>query len=124
MTAALVASAMGAALLSGTVAEARPSPDTSSLTTAALSLPSPPGGKNVKVLVFYASSVDESPTVNAGIQAIEAIGQSGPAAKRFTIQATADASVFTNAKKLGTFNSVVFLTAARRRARSRAGSRA
>ena len=43
-------------------------------------LPSPPGGANVKVLVFHGSATaQESPLVDAGIEAIEKIGLSGPA---------------------------------------------
>ncbi|MFJ5213762.1 ThuA domain-containing protein [Streptomyces sp. NPDC088354] len=60
--------------------------------------------------MFHASATEESPTVDAGIEAIEAIGLSGPAAQRFKTVATDDASVFTSAKRLGTFNAVVFLT--------------
>ncbi|MFI8182372.1 ThuA domain-containing protein [Actinacidiphila glaucinigra] len=105
--AALVAGTLAASLLGGTAAIARPYPEPAPTT---LSLPSPPGGKNVKVLVFHASATEESPTVDAGIEAIEAIGLSGPAAQRFKTVATDDASVFTNAKRLGTFNAVVFLT--------------
>jgi glucose/arabinose dehydrogenase/type 1 glutamine amidotransferase len=107
MTVALVTGAMAASLLGGTAAVAKPYPEPS---TTALALPSPPGGENVKVLVFTASDTDETPAVNAGIEAIEAIGQSGPAAKRFKTEATADGSVFTNATKLGKYNAVVFLT--------------
>ncbi|MGW1973944.1 ThuA domain-containing protein, partial [Streptomyces tubercidicus] len=99
---------MAASLLGGgTAATARPYPEPA---PTSLSLPSPPGGKNVKVLVFHASATEESPTVDAGIEAIEAIGLSGPAAQRFKTVATDDASVFTSAKRLGTFNAVVFLT--------------
>ncbi|SNT47714.1 ThuA domain-containing protein [Actinacidiphila glaucinigra] len=105
--AALVAGTLAASLLGGTAATARPYPEPVPTT---LSLPSPPGGKNVKVLVFHASATEESPTVDAGIEAIEAIGLSGPDAQRFKTVATDDASVFTNAKRLGTFNAVVFLT--------------
>ncbi|MEV0122585.1 ThuA domain-containing protein [Streptomyces sp. NPDC050703] len=77
-----------------------------------MSLPSPPGGANVKVLVFHGSAAggDESPVVNAGIEAIERIGLTGPEAQRFKIVATDDASVFTDEKKLGRFNAVAFLT--------------
>lgn len=107
MTVALVTGAMAASLLGGTAAVAKPYPEPS---TTALALPSPPGGENVKVLVFTASDTEETPVVNAGIEAIEAIGQSGPAAKRFKTEATADGSVFTNATKLGKYNAVVFLT--------------
>ncbi|MFG2300998.1 ThuA domain-containing protein [Actinacidiphila glaucinigra] len=105
--AALVAGTLAASLLGGTAATARPYPEPVPTT---LSLPSPPGGKNVKVLVFHASATEESPTVDAGIEAIEAIGLSGPADRRFKTVATDDASVFTNAERLGTFNAVVFLT--------------
>ncbi|MDX3854432.1 ThuA domain-containing protein [Streptomyces sp. AK02-01A] len=107
MAAALVAGTMAASLLGGTAATARPYPEAPSTT---LSLPSPPGGKNVKVLVFHASATEESPAVDAGIEAIEAIGLSGTAAQRFKTEATDDGSVFTKAKKLGTYNAVVFLT--------------
>lgn len=77
-----------------------------------MSLPSPPGQANVRVLVFHGSAAggDESPVVNAGIEAIEKIGQSGPAAQRFKIEATDDPAVFTNEAKLGKFNAVAFLT--------------
>ncbi|MFF2520574.1 ThuA domain-containing protein [Streptomyces liangshanensis] len=104
--AVLVAGTMAASLLGGTAATARP-PEAS---PTALALPSPPGGQNVKVLVFHASATEESPIVNAGIEAIEAIGLAGPAAGRFKTEATDDGSVFTNAKKLGKYNAVVFLT--------------
>ncbi|MFE4641182.1 ThuA domain-containing protein [Streptomyces sp. NPDC056730] len=107
MAAALVAGTMAASLLGGTAATAKPYPEPPSTT---LSLPSPPGGENVKVLVFHASATEESPVVNAGIEAIEAIGLTGPAAGRFKTEATDDGSVFTNAKRLGKFNAVVFLT--------------
>ncbi|MFF7209799.1 ThuA domain-containing protein [Streptomyces sp. NPDC008238] len=105
--AVLVAGTLAASLLGGTAATARPYPEPQPTT---LSLPSPPGGANVKVLLFHASATEESPTVDAGIEAIEAIGLSGPVAQRFKTVATDDASVFTNAKRLGTFNAVVFLT--------------
>ncbi|MGW5862795.1 ThuA domain-containing protein [Streptomyces sp. NPDC055239] len=95
--------------LSTQAASARPYPEPP-LTT--MSLPSPPGQANVRVLVFHGSAADgdESPVVNAGIEAIEKIGQSGPAAERFKIVATDDPSVFTNEAKLGKFNAVAFLT--------------
>ncbi|MFJ4918939.1 ThuA domain-containing protein [Streptomyces sp. NPDC088725] len=107
MTVALVTGAMAASLLGGTAANARPYPDAPA---AALALPSPPGGENVKVLVFTGSDSEETPAVNAGIAAIEAIGQSGAADKRFKTEATDDGSVFTSANKLGKYNAVVFLT--------------
>ncbi|QXE33623.1 ThuA domain-containing protein [Streptomyces sp. GMY02] len=107
MAAALVAGTMAASLLGGTAASAKPYPEAASTT---LSLPSPPGGKNVKVLVFHASATEESPVVNAGIEAIETIGLTGPEAGRFKTEATDDGSVFTNATKLGKYNAVVFLT--------------
>ncbi|GAA3292668.1 hypothetical protein GCM10020295_12560 [Streptomyces cinereospinus] len=77
-----------------------------------MSLPSPPGGANVRVLIFYGSAAagDESPVVNAGIEAIERIGLSGPANERFRVEATDDAAVFTDATSLGRYNAVVFLT--------------
>ncbi|WP_327233463.1 ThuA domain-containing protein [Streptomyces sp. NBC_01317] len=103
----LVAGTMAASLLGGTAATARPFPEPP---PTALALPSPPGGQNVKVLVFHASATEESPLVNAGIEAIEAIGLAGPAAGRFKTEATDDGSVFTNEKKLGKYNAVVFLT--------------
>ncbi|CAM5361222.1 ThuA domain-containing protein OS=Streptomyces tendae OX=1932 GN=F3L20_14795 PE=4 SV=1 [Streptomyces tendae] len=104
-TAAFVA----AGLLAGPAASARPAPDPS-LTT--MSIKSPPGGANVRVLIFYGSAAagEESPVVNAGIAAIERIGLSGPAKEQFTVEATDNANVFTNEKKLGRFNAVVFLT--------------
>ncbi|MFG2888929.1 ThuA domain-containing protein [Streptomyces sp. NPDC048248] len=102
----MIATAVTAALLGGSPAVAGTAPERSA---ARLSLPSPPGGENVRVLVFHASAGDEPPTVDAGIAAIEKIGQQGPVADRFTIEATADASVFTK-PRLGKFNAVVFLT--------------
>lgn len=77
-----------------------------------MSITSPPGGVNARVLVFYGSAAagDESPVVNAGIEAIEKIGLSGPAAQQFKVEATDDASVFTNETKLGRLNAIVFLT--------------
>ncbi|MGK5501180.1 ThuA domain-containing protein [Streptomyces sp. URMC 125] len=104
--AALAAGAVTATLLGGTPAAARLGPDAAA---AELRLPSPPGGKSVRVLVFHASAGEEPPTVNAGIEAIERIGRSGPAAERFRVDATDDASVFTS-KRLGRYNAVVFLT--------------
>ncbi|WP_219690044.1 ThuA domain-containing protein [Streptomyces anatolicus] len=108
-TAALLSGALVTGALSAQAATARPFPDPP-LTT--MSLPSPPGGANVKVLVFHGSAADgeESPVVNAGIEAIERIGQSGPAAQRFRIEATDDPAVFTNERRLGKFNAVAFLT--------------
>ncbi|MFJ5518743.1 ThuA domain-containing protein [Streptomyces griseoluteus] len=104
--AALAAGALAASLLSGgTAATASPFPE-----PRASALPSPPGGKDVKVLVFHASATEESPTVDAGIEAVESIGLTGPGNQRFKTVATDDASVFTNEKRLGTFNAVVFLT--------------
>ncbi|WP_078854178.1 ThuA domain-containing protein [Streptomyces sp. NRRL F-5135] len=105
--AALVAGTMAASLLGGNAATARPYPEPASTT---LSLPSPPGGDDVKVLVFHASATEESPVVNAGIEAIESIGLSGPWNERFKTEATDDGSVFTDAKRLGSYNAVVFLT--------------
>ncbi|MFH8568493.1 ThuA domain-containing protein [Streptomyces sp. NPDC017993] len=104
--AGMIATAVTAALLGGSPAVAGTAPERSA---ARLSLPSPPGGENVRVLVFHASAGDEPPTVDAGIAAIEKIGQQGSAAEHFTIEATADASVFTK-PRLGKFNAVVFLT--------------
>ncbi|MFC8584987.1 ThuA domain-containing protein [Streptomyces sp. NPDC057217] len=103
----LVVGAVTAGLLGGvSPATAKPAPDDPRTT---LSLPSPPGGDDVRVLVFHASATEESPVVDAGIEAIETIGRTGPAAARFTIEATDDASVFTK-PRLGRFNAVVFLT--------------
>ncbi|MCF2436472.1 ThuA domain-containing protein [Streptomyces thinghirensis] len=48
--------------------------------------------------------------MNAGIAAIERIGLTGPSGERFQVEATDNASVFTNEKRLGRFNAVVFLT--------------
>ncbi|MFI1963023.1 ThuA domain-containing protein [Streptomyces pathocidini] len=133
--AALAAGALTAALLGGSPAAARPgtpSPEAvpprpasgaealgaeapgqaaaAAAVAAALDLPSPPGGANVRVLAFHATpGTEESPTVDAGIEAIEKIGQQGPAAQRFAVEATDDPTVFTR-KKLGTYNAVVFLT--------------
>ncbi|MFJ7126215.1 ThuA domain-containing protein [Streptomyces sp. NPDC098101] len=106
-TTGLVVGAVTAGLLGGvSPATAKPAPDDPRTT---LSLPSPPGGDDVRVLVFHASATEESPVVDAGIEAIETIGRTGPAATRFTIEATDDASVFTK-PRLGRFNAVVFLT--------------
>lgn len=112
IAAAVAAGALTASLLGGNAATASPYPDPGLKERMAttLSLPTPPGGANVKVLVFHASAGEESPTVDAGIAAIEKIGLSGPEAGRFKTVATDDAGVFTNGKKLGTFNAVVFLT--------------
>lgn len=100
---------VAAGLMSAPAADARPVPEPS-LTT--MSVKSPPGGANVRVLIFYGSAAagDESPLVNAGIGAIEKIGLSGPADQRFKVEATNDASVFTNETRLGRFNAIVFLT--------------
>ncbi|MEU7146866.1 ThuA domain-containing protein [Streptomyces sp. NPDC045456] len=76
---------------------------------AGLRLPTPPGGENVRVLVFHASAGAEPPTVDAGIEAVERIGRQGPPAEHFAVDATDDASVFTD-PRLGTYNAVVFLT--------------
>ena len=103
--AALVAGALAAGLL-GAPALAEQAPDRSA---PKLRLPSPPGGEDVKVLLFHGATGEESPTVNAGIEAIEKIGQQGPARERFTVSATDDPSVFTK-PRLGKFNAVVFLT--------------
>ncbi|MFJ5801699.1 ThuA domain-containing protein [Streptomyces decoyicus] len=104
--AAMAATAVTAALLGGAPAAAGTAPEPSA---PRLGLPSPPGGEHVRVLVFHASAGAEPPTVDAGIAAIEKIGQQGPAAEHFTIEATGDASVFTK-PRLGTFHAVVFLT--------------
>ncbi|MCK1794818.1 ThuA domain-containing protein [Streptomyces sp. XM4193] len=107
---AWAATLLSGALLTGVLgspANAGPPPD-SRLTT--MSLPTPPGGDDVAVLVFHGSDSEESPVVNAGIEAIEKIGLSGPAMERFRIEATDDASVFTDEDRLGTYNAVVFLT--------------
>ncbi|MFJ5100415.1 ThuA domain-containing protein [Streptomyces sp. NPDC088554] len=104
--AVLLAGALTASLLGG-AAEARPAPERAPTT---LSLPSPPGGENVKVLVFHASATEESPVVNAGIEAIESIGLTGPAAGRFKTEATDDGAVFTDTDRLGSYHTVVFLT--------------
>nr|WP_233415952.1 ThuA domain-containing protein [Streptomyces sp. N35] len=103
---------MTVGLLATSPATARPYPDPPRTATeqTTMSLPSPPGGSNVRVLVFHSSATEESPVVNAGIEAIERIGLTGPENQRFTITATDDASVFTNDTRLGRFNAVVFLT--------------
>ncbi|MFD4318688.1 ThuA domain-containing protein [Streptomyces sp. NPDC058548] len=109
--AALGAGALTASLLGGNPAAAKPDPGPPSARAATtLSLPSPPGGANVRVLVFHGSATAESPTVDAGIAAVESIGLTGPAAGRYRTEATDDPAVFTNAKRLGTYNAVVFLT--------------
>ncbi|MFC5957664.1 ThuA domain-containing protein [Streptomyces pratens] len=107
--ATVAAGVVAAGLLSGPAASARPVPDPA-LTT--MSIKSPPGGANVRVLLFHGSAGagDESPLVNAGIEAIEKIGLSGPENQRFQVTATDNASVFTNDTRLSRFNAVVFLT--------------
>lgn len=107
--ATVTASVVTAGLLSGPAAQARPAPEPP-LTT--MSIKSPPGGSGPRVLIFHgsAASGDESPVVNAGIEAIERIGLSGPAAERFGVVATDDAAVFTDETRLSGFNAVVFLT--------------
>ncbi|MFC9239965.1 ThuA domain-containing protein [Streptomyces decoyicus] len=104
--ATMAATAVTAALLGGAPAVAGTAPEPSA---PRLDLPSPPGGESVRVLVFHGSAGAEPPTVDAGIAAIEKIGQQGPAAEHFTIEATGDASVFTK-PRLGTFHAVGFLT--------------
>ncbi|MFD0431271.1 ThuA domain-containing protein [Streptomyces zhihengii] len=108
--AALGVGALTVSLLGGNPASAEPYPKEPSTAATTLSLPSPPGGANVRVLVFHGSATQESPTVDAGIAAIENIGLTGPTAGRFRTEATDDPAVFTNAKRLGRFNAVVFLT--------------
>ena len=107
--AALAAGTVAAGLLSGPAAQALPAPDPSVTT---MSIKAPPGSSGPRVLVFYGSAAagEESPVVNAGIEAIEAIGRSGPAAERFSVEATDDSAVFTDEERLGGFNAVVFLT--------------
>lgn len=107
--ATVTAGVLGAGLLSGPVANARPAPEPSATT---MSVTSPPGGAQVQVLVFYGSAAagDESPVVNAGIEAIEKIGLSGLADQRFSTEATDDAEVFTDGTRLGRYNAIVFLT--------------
>lgn len=107
--ATLTASVVTAGLLSGPAAHAGPAPEPP-LTT--MSIKSPPGGSGPQVLIFHGSAAagDESPVVNAGIEAIERIGLSGPTSERFGVVATDDASVFTDETRLSGFNAVVFLT--------------
>ncbi|WP_171139743.1 ThuA domain-containing protein [Streptomyces sp. S3(2020)] len=107
--AGVTAAVVVAGLLSGPAASARPAPEPP-LTT--MSVKSPPGGANVRVLVFYGSAAagEESPVVNAGIETIEKIGLSGPTDQRFKTEATDDASVFTDEARLGRYNAIVFLT--------------
>ncbi|MFI2039343.1 ThuA domain-containing protein [Streptomyces bottropensis] len=107
--ATLTASVVTAGLLSGPAAHAGQAPEPP-LTT--MSITSPPGGSGPRVLIFHGSAAagDESPVVNAGIEAIERIGLSGPASERFGVVATGDASVFTDEDRLSGFNAVVFLT--------------
>ncbi|WP_405672885.1 ThuA domain-containing protein [Streptomyces uncialis] len=107
--AVLVTGAVVSGGLSGPAASARPDPAPSPTT---MSLPSPPGGAKVRVLIYHgsASGGEESPVVNAGIAAIERIGLTGPAGQRFAVTATGDPAVFTDARRLGRFHSVVFLT--------------
>ncbi|MBQ1160334.1 ThuA domain-containing protein [Streptomyces sp. A73] len=103
--ATLLAGALTAGLL-GAPALAAPPPGAPA---PKLALPSPPGGEDVRVLVFHGATGEESPTVNAAIEAIEKIGQQGPAQEHFTIRATDDPAIFTK-PRLGRFNAVVFLT--------------
>ncbi|MFE6709310.1 ThuA domain-containing protein [Streptomyces sp. NPDC057695] len=111
VVAALGAGALTASLLGGGPAAAKPYPEPSSSgPSTTLSLPSPPGGANVRVLVFHGSATAESPTVDAGIAAVESIGLTGPAAGRYRTEATDDPAVFTDAGRLGKYNAVVFLT--------------
>ncbi|MFI1886308.1 ThuA domain-containing protein [Streptomyces jumonjinensis] len=108
LAAALGVGALTVSLLGGgSVAAAKPPPEPRE---TRLALPSPPGGKAVRVLVFHASATAESPTVDAGIAAIESIGLTGPASGRFATEATDDASVFTQAARLGKYHAIVFLT--------------
>lgn len=109
--AAVACGTLVAGLLSAPAADARPAPEPP-LTT--MSVKSPPGDANVRVLIFHGSAAagDESPVVNAGIEAVERIGLSGPAGERFEVEATDDASVFTDGTRLGRYNAVVFLTGA------------
>ncbi|MDK1475757.1 ThuA domain-containing protein [Streptomyces sp. 549] len=110
--AVLLSAALAAGTLAGT-ATARPYPGPPPPAAVPLgSLPSPPGSDDVRVLVFHGSAGEESPVVDAGIEALERIGLSGPTDQRFRIEATADARVFTDEDRLGRFNSVVFLTGA------------
>ena len=107
--AALLAGAVAASLLSGSPALAGVPDDP----VPKLDLPSPPGGStadSVRVLVFHGSAGAEPPNVEPGIEAIEEIGESGPEDQRFSVTATADPSVFTDADKLARYNAVVFLT--------------
>ncbi|WP_190123541.1 ThuA domain-containing protein [Streptomyces inusitatus] len=108
LAALLGAGALTVSLLAGGTEASAGQPPEPRRTT--LSLPSPPGGAEVTVLVFHASATAESPVVDAGIAAIESIGLSGPAAGRFATRATDDPSVFTDAARLGSFHAVVFLT--------------
>ncbi|MBO8192238.1 ThuA domain-containing protein [Streptomyces oryzae] len=103
--ATLLAGALTAGLL-GAPALAAPPPGAPA---PKLALPSPPGSEDVKVLVFHGATGEESPTVDAAIEAIEKIGQQGPAQEHFTIQATDDPAIFAK-PRLGRFNAVVFLT--------------
>ncbi|MFC9291772.1 ThuA domain-containing protein, partial [Streptomyces sp. NPDC057052] len=107
--AAVAAGAVTAGLLSGPAVQARPAPEPP-LTT--MSVKSPPGGPGVNVLVFHGSAAagEESPVVDAGIEAIEDIGLTGAADQRFEVEATDDASVFADGARLGGYNAVVFLT--------------
>ncbi|AZK97514.1 MULTISPECIES: ThuA domain-containing protein [Streptomyces] len=108
LAAALGVGALTASLLTGVDTASAGTPPEPRATT--MSLPSPPGGKNVRVLVFHGSASAESPLVDAGIRAVETIGLTGPAAGRFATEATDEPAVFTDAARLGKFNAVVFLT--------------
>ncbi|MCT9082631.1 ThuA domain-containing protein, partial [Streptomyces fulvoviolaceus] len=107
--ATVAAGVVGAGLMSGPAAGALPAPEPSSTT---MSVKSPPGGADVRVLIFYGSAAagDESPLVNAAIAAIEKIGLSGPTNQRFEVEATDDASVFTDETRLGRYNAIAFPT--------------
>nr|WP_030560779.1 ThuA domain-containing protein [Streptomyces aureocirculatus] len=110
----MLSGAVATGVLTGPGASARPFPGPSDdfKTTMSRALPAPPGSADVRVLVFYGSAADgdESPVVDAAIAAVEKIGRSGPAEQHFTVTATDDPAVFTNARKLGKFNAVTFVT--------------
>lgn len=73
----------------------------------------PPGGNQpgkVDVLVFHGKDAAD-PVTAAGVKAITELGQQAPADQKFDVKATNDPAVFNDAE-LGTYNAVVFLSAA------------
>ncbi|WP_461007016.1 ThuA domain-containing protein [Streptomyces capparidis] len=72
-------------------------------------LDDPPGGADVKVLVFHGRGADGAPPplARAAVDAVREIGLTAPLSSRFTTEATGDPKVFTS-RKLYDYNAVVF----------------